>query len=141
MIKGLQEYISHKNNRTTRADLFCGNCGEIIKLNYKYPINKIALECDHCKEINEFKKDSNVREFSNKHYFRKRPIAYWARKYSIPENSCYMVFRKRGIGIKSRTIGAAKLMTQRDFLAYALYTKRGAIVVSNLIKSNSILTE
>lgn len=99
------------------------------------------IECPECGTVNDYRKEK-IREFDTWTYKRRHPIRFWARKYGIPENSCYMAFRRRGIGDHNkRGIGEAKMIFQREFLAGIVYTKLGRELISKLISNEWILTE
>ncbi len=138
---GIQEYISYKNKRTNRRDLFCGKCLSLLRMNTTLT-KKTEIKCE-CGMINVFLKKDPVRFLSPdfKTYNRRFPIAYWSRKYGIPANDCYMSFRKHGIGSKEKhKVGSPVLMTQREFLSAAVFTGKGRKIISDLIKHRYLLT-
>lgn len=135
---GIQEYICY-NKHSNRRDLFCGKCGNLLRMAAnKYKGAKI--DCPECGTVNDYKKEI-IREFDTWTNRRKHPIRFWARKYGIPENSCYMAFRRRGIGDRKQGIGEAKMIFQREFLAGIVFTKLGRELISKLILYKWILTE
>ena len=136
---GIQEYICY-NKHSNKRDLFCGKCGNLLRM--AALLRKGAkINCTECGTVNDFKKEI-IREFDTWTCRKKHSIRFWARKYGIPENSCYMAFRRRGIGDrKQRGIGEAKMIRQREFLAGIVYTKLGRELISKLILHEWILTE
>lgn len=142
-MKGIIESTYNNNQETKYVDLFCGNCGDLIKIKYLIKKN-ISIECPVCEEMNDFSPKDNVRTLpeSFKKWNRRYPIRYWANKYGIPENSCYMAFRKRRLGKPFKhSIGSARKMTQREFLSAVVYTEKGRKLISDLIKNESLLTD
>jgi len=135
---GIQEYTCY-NKHTNKRDLFCGKCGNLLR---KAALlrNRVRIECLECGTVNNYNKEI-LREFDTWTYRRKHPIRFWARKYGIPENSCYMAFRRRGIGDRKQGIGEAKMIHQREFLSGIVYTKLGRELISKLISNEWILTE
>ena len=135
---GTQEYTSH-DAITNHRDLFCSNCGKLLKMN-QLTYRRYTIICPECGTNNDFLKEK-IRQFDYKCYKHKHPIVYWARKYKIPVNSCYMAFRRRGIGNHKQGIGEAKLVNQREFLAGIVFTTKGREIVSKLILREWILTQ
>lgn len=135
---GTQEYTSYIQT-TNHRDLFCSHCGNLLKMN-QLTYKRYQIDCPECGTYNDFLKE-NIRAFDTYAYNRKHPIVYWARKYKIPVNSCYMAFRRRGIGNHKQGIGEAKPVNQREFLAGIVFTKLGREIVSKLILREWILTQ
>jgi len=105
-------------------------------------VNKaVEYICPGCGENNIFKKSDRIRDFKEKNYNYKYPIVFWANKYNIPVNSCYMAFRRRGIGIKKKAIGEPVMMSNREFLAALVYTRHGQDLIHRLIKTEKLLTD
>ena len=143
-MKGIQEDVSiHTQTDIKHKDLFCGKCFALIQMNHIVKKTE-KYECPECGEINVFKDTDKTRivTIRNQYHGTKRPIVYWARKYRIPVNSCYMSFRKQGVirGPYER-MGQPILMSQREFLAYAVYTRKGRDIVSKMIKKYVLLTK
>jgi predicted RNA-binding Zn-ribbon protein involved in translation (DUF1610 family) len=139
-MKGIQESVSYQGHVTKKVDLFCGSCFRIIKMDQSLKV-KSKYVCPGCGEINTFDKSDNIRDFHEKKYHLKYPIVYWALKYNIPVNSCYMAFRRRGIGIKRKLIGEPVMMSNREFLAAVVYTRHGQDLIHKLIKTEKLLTD
>ncbi len=141
MIEGIQEYVTYINCKTLERDLFCANCGQLIKMNYGLKTVE-EIECKECGVVNKFDLKSPIRRFNIKRmYSHIHPISYWAKKYGIPPNSCYMAFRRRGHGIHKHAIGGAYKMNHREFLASIVYTRRGQHILHQLIRNGNLLTD
>ncbi|MDC7221625.1 MAG: hypothetical protein PQJ59_16945 [Spirochaetales bacterium] len=138
-MKGIQEVVSYHEHYTLKRDLFCGKCFDLVKMNV-FVKKDVTYKCPHCGEVNEYGKDDPLRHLKRT-YNKKFPIVYWARKYGIPENSCYMAFRRRGLYQKNHISGNPIKITKREFLAGVLYTTKGRDVVSRLIVHEKLLTE
>ncbi len=137
---GTQEYQHYQSTPTIKRDLFCSNCGHLILMGTTTQIRR-KLVCPKCGTVNNYWKDKKVRAFDTIENLHRHPIVYWAKKYKIPVNSCYMAIRRRGIGKHKQGIGEAKLVSQREFLAGIIFTKIGRDIISRLILTDWILTD
>ena len=137
---GIQESISAYGRDTVKKDLLCGKCLEVIKLNHT--VKKKETYTCQCGIVNDYYPETNLRDFNIKRQYTKRyPIVYWARKYGIPVNSCYMAFRRYKIGERIHSVGGAIGVTHREFLAGILVLRSGQKVVRNLILRDHLLTD
>lgn len=138
---GIQEFVTIRNKPTVRRDLFCGKCDHLLKINFLLR-KKVEFVCEDCGTNNVFSRNmKQIRLVDLIHYHKRRPIRFWANKYGVPENSCYMAFRKHKIGFLQKKSGTPKMVTQREFLAGIIYTSKGREIVSTLIRQEKILTD